>query len=107
MPEVRQPQRALTRIDQEDNLQFRCAFEACCTRLTYYQHGGCVTCEAEGRVHLPASRVRLERRYEQRCHEGRSHDAGRLAEVAVRLTSAPPRQQQRLGPMARKHGESA
>jgi hypothetical protein len=44
------------------NLQFRCAFEACCTRLTYYQYAGCVTYEAEGRVHLPASRVRLERR---------------------------------------------
>ena len=46
---------------RKTNLQFRCAFEACCTDLTYYQHAGCVTYEAEGHVHLPASRVRLER----------------------------------------------
>jgi hypothetical protein len=44
------------------NLEFRCAFEACCARRIYYQHARCVTYEAEGRVHLPASRVRLERR---------------------------------------------
>ena len=41
---------------KKTNLQFRCAFEACCTDLTCYQYAGCVTYEAEGRVHLPASR---------------------------------------------------
>jgi hypothetical protein len=52
------------KIYEETRFVFKCpkCFEACCTRLTYYQYAGCVTYEAQGRVHLPASRVRLERR---------------------------------------------
>ena len=55
------PTTVATLLIKKTDLKFRCTFEACGEHLTYHQHGGCVTYAAEGRVHSPGSRVRLEK----------------------------------------------
>jgi hypothetical protein len=71
--------------------------------LAYWQH-----CEARnGRALAPTEAVEQTNKLCRECNITIQRRGKKRFLVGVRLKSAAPRQQQRLGPMARKHGESA